>query len=77
MVLYSKDGCSLCSKTREILKRLGGESPFLLEEVDIASEPASFDLYKDWIPVVTIDGVEVMRGIPNELTLRQSLGLDL
>ncbi|MDO8692233.1 MAG: glutaredoxin family protein [Dehalococcoidia bacterium] len=77
VVLYGKDGCSLCSKTSEILKGLSAERPFLLEVVDITLEPASFDLYKEWIPVVIIDGVEVMRGIPNELRLRRSLGLDL
>ncbi len=43
----------------------------MLEEVDITSAPASYDLYKDWIPVVTVDGIEIMRGIPNELALRR------
>ena len=49
----------------------------MLEEVDITSAPASYDLYKDWIPVVTVDGIEIMRGIPNELALRRGLGLDI
>ena len=77
VVLYGKDGCSLCSKAKEILKRLEAERPLSLEEVDITSDPASYHLYKDWIPVVTMDGIEIMRGIPNEIALRRGLGLDV
>lgn len=75
VVLYGKPGCSLCTRAREILKRLNSESRFQLEETDITSEPALYELYKDWIPVVVVDGIEAMRGIPNELALRRALGL--
>ncbi len=77
VVLYAKADCSLCARAREILNRLHQERAFELEEVDITSHPALFEPYKDWIPVVTVDGREAMRGIPNELALRRALGVEL
>lgn len=77
VVLYTKAGCSLCIKARHILERLSQHSRFLLEEVDITTDSTIYDLYKDWIPVVIVDGRETMRGIPNEVALRKALGLDL
>lgn len=69
--------CSLCARAREILRRLGKERSFTLEEVDITTDPALYELYKDWIPVVKVDGREAMRGIPNELALRRAVGLEV
>lgn len=77
VVLYAKPECSLCARVREILRRLRQERPFGLEEVDITSDTLRYELYKDWIPVVTVDGREAMRGIPDELALRRALGLEL
>lgn len=75
VILYAKAECSLCARAREILRRLQEERSFGLEEVDITGDPALYERYKDWIPVVTVDGREAMRGIPNELALRRALGL--
>jgi len=77
VVLYAKAECSLCARAREILKGLQQERAFELEEVDTTSDPALYEPYKDWIPVVTVDGQEAMRGIPNELALRRALNLEL
>lgn len=77
VVLYGKEGCTLCVKAREILERLSQERPFDLKEVDITSDPALYDLYEYWIPVVLVDGREAMRGIPNELALRRALGIEV
>jgi glutaredoxin len=76
-VLYTKEGCSLCARAKEILLRLREETSFHLEEVDITRDATLFAAYKNHIPVVTVDGKEVMRGTPDELALRQGLGLDL
>ena len=60
-----------------MLNRLSRELTFDLFEIDIISDPAVYELYKDWIPVVLVDGREAMRGIPNEVALRQALGIDV
>lgn len=73
VVLFGKPACSLCARARQMLIRLQGERAFALEEVDISTELERYADYQDWIPVVTVDGREAMRGIPNELALRQAL----
>lgn len=77
VVLYAKADCSLCARAREILRRLRQDREFDLEEIDITLDPARYELYRDWIPVVTVDGAEAMRGIPNEFALRLALGLEV
>ncbi|MDP2937193.1 MAG: glutaredoxin family protein [Dehalococcoidia bacterium] len=77
VVLYGKPDCSLCARVREILRRLRQDREFDLEEVDITLDPARFEHYRDWIPIVTVDGAEAMRGIPNEFALRLALGLEV
>lgn len=77
VVLYGKPGCSLCTKVRGILDGLQMEQPFLFNEVDISANPAANKEYQDWIPVVLVDGREAMRGLPNEIALREALDLQL
>lgn len=77
VVLYAKADCSLCARAREILRFLQQERAFALDEVDITGDPNVYERYKDWIPVVIVDGREAMRGIPNELALRRALRLEL
>ena len=77
VVLYGKPDCSLCARVREILRRLRQDREFDLEEVDITLGPTCYEHYRDWIPVVTVDGAEAMRGIPNEFALRLALGLEV
>lgn len=77
VVLYGKPDCSLCARVREILRRLRQDREFALEEVDITLDPTCYERYRDWIPVVTVDGAEAMRGIPNEFAIRRALGLEV
>lgn len=62
LTLFSKPGCHLCDEVREHLDGLQPEHGFALLEVDITGDPAVFARYRDAIPVVWRDGVEVARG---------------
>jgi glutaredoxin len=54
VVLYHADGCHLCEKARAVLTaELGAEA---FEEVDIAGEETLEARYREWLPVVEIDG---------------------
>jgi hypothetical protein len=54
--LYTAPGCSLCGPVRRRLENVRAELPFELEEVDITGVPALEAEYREWLPVVEIDG---------------------
>jgi glutaredoxin len=51
-VLYHAEGCHLCERARTVLADSG--VPF--GEVDITGDPALEAAYREWLPVVEIDG---------------------
>jgi glutaredoxin len=52
VVLYSAEGCHLCERARAVLA--GSGEPF--DEVDITGDPRLEAAYREWLPVVEIDG---------------------
>ena len=52
VVLYTSPGCHLCEQVREILDREDVE----YAEVDITGDPRLETDYREWLPVVEIDG---------------------
>lgn len=61
IVLYSKPGCCLCEQAKKQLKALQGRYAFALEEVDILQDPVAYDMFKDEIPVICVDGRRVCK----------------
>lgn len=55
-VLYTKEGCCLCDRAREVLHRLQREFEIEIRESDITRDPELFAEYRYIIPVVVIDG---------------------
>ncbi len=56
VVLYHGQGCHLCERARRIVAELRQELPFELEEIEIDGDPALERRYREWLPVVEIDG---------------------
>jgi len=56
VVLYHAEGCHLCERARAILEQVGKEADFDLQEIDIGGDPGLEALYRQWLPVVEIDG---------------------
>jgi len=52
VVLYSAGGCHLCERARAVLDAEG----VMYEEVDITGVPELEARYREWLPVVEIDG---------------------
>jgi glutaredoxin len=52
VVLYQAEGCHLCDKARETLDAEGVD----YDEVDITGIPELEAAYREWLPVVEIDG---------------------
>ena len=56
VVLYHAPGCHLCERALEQVQALQQELDFELELVDIAGDDALEAEYREWLPVVEIDG---------------------
>lgn len=56
VVVYHATACHLCERALEQLRVLRGELGFELREVLIDGDPALEAEYREWIPVVEIDG---------------------
>ena len=58
VVLYTKEGCTLCDKVKDVLKSLSQDDyPHSLEQIDITDEEHTkwYDMYKYDIPVLHIN----------------------
>ena len=56
VVVYHADGCHLCERALAQVRALRDELRFELSEVDIGGDDALEAEYREWIPVVEIDG---------------------
>ncbi|MDQ2967186.1 MAG: glutaredoxin family protein, partial [Actinomycetota bacterium] len=56
VVLYHAEGCHLCERARAILEQVRKDVDFELEEVEIDGDPELESRYREWLPVVEIDG---------------------
>ena len=52
IVLYTAHGCHLCERARALLDAEGVD----YSEVDITGDPGLEAAYREWLPVVEIDG---------------------
>jgi len=67
--LYTRDGCHLCERARQVLEKAGVD----VSEVDIAGDSELESRYGNTIPVVVIDGKERFRGIVDPVLLERLL----
>ncbi len=56
MTLFHANGCHLCERALSTLTALRAENAFELEAVDIGGDPELENRYREWLPVVEIDG---------------------
>jgi len=61
IVLYTKPGCGLCEEMKQEISKAGIDDSYILEEVNIATDPDLFHRYRYDIPVLMINGVEAFR----------------
>jgi glutaredoxin len=73
LTLYGKPGCHLCEEAREVVRQVRERHPFDLEEVDITRDPSLEALYRERIPVIAIDGEEVLELVIEHTELEQCL----
>lgn len=61
VVLYTREGCSLCRTAKATILGVKRQLPFEFREVDIGSEGELYDEHRYDIPVVEIDGRRAFR----------------
>ena len=70
VTLFYGRGCSLCERAREQLDRLG----VTYDTVDITGDEALEARYREWLPVVEIDGERAFVYYVDEAALLRRLG---
>jgi glutaredoxin len=56
VTLYHAEGCHLCERARKVIDGARADLAFELEEIDISGDPDLEARYREWLPVVEIDG---------------------
>ncbi len=69
VVFFHARDCSLCDRARDVLDRVG--SPY--EAVDITGVAELEARYREWLPVVEIDGVRAFVYFVDEAALRRKV----
>jgi len=75
VTLYHAPGCHLCERARATILRLRDELEFPYSEVDITGDPALEIVYREWLPVVEVDGARVSVYHLDEAALRRRVGV--
>jgi glutaredoxin len=73
ITIYSKPGCHLCDRAKEVIERCRAKVEFAVEVVDISQNPELLQRYRDDIPVILLDGNEIARHFVRERKLLELL----
>jgi glutaredoxin len=57
VVVYHAAGCHLCERALRVVEEVRAERDFDLRVVEIDGDPELEARYREWLPVVEIDGV--------------------
>lgn len=63
LTLYGRAGCHLCDQAWDMLNALAGEMDFILDKVDITSDPSLFARFRYLIPVVDVEDGPALYGV--------------
>jgi glutaredoxin len=73
VTLYHAQGCHLCERARSQVEALRDELGFTLDEIDIGGDPELEAQYREWLPVVEIDGERAFVYYVHEAAFRRRI----
>ena len=73
VTLFHAAGCHLCERARAQLAALREELGFDLAEIDIGGDPELEERYREWLPVVEIDGRRTFVYFVDEASFRRKV----
>ncbi len=56
VAVFHSAGCHLCERALQQVRALRDELEFELREIDITGDTALEEVYREWLPVIEIDG---------------------
>jgi hypothetical protein len=74
LTLYVGRDCHLCAIARDELARLAGELAFGVDEIDITGVPELERRYREWLPVIELEGRRLSVYRVEEDALRRAVG---
>jgi glutaredoxin len=72
-VVYTRQGCHLCTDAWNLLHARQQRYRFTLETVDVDTDPDLRARYGDWVPVVAVNGKVRFKGCVNPVLLQRLL----
>ena len=75
VTFYVARDCHLCERARGELEALAVQLGFEVDEVDISGVPELERSYREWIPVIEVEGERISVYRVEEAPLRHKLGL--
>jgi glutaredoxin len=73
VTLFHAAGCHLCERAQGQLARLRDELGFAYDEIDIGGDDLLEEKYREWLPVVEIDGERAFVYYLDEAAFRRKL----
>lgn len=73
LTLVSGAGCCLCERAEALIAKVALDYPLVLEHLTIDGDPALEASYRERLPVVLLDGAEIMSLKVTEFWLRKAL----
>ena len=61
VIIYTRPGCHLCDEAKKNMLAAGMQNEYTLAEVNIEEDRELLHLYRNDIPVITINGREAFR----------------
>jgi len=61
VLIYTRPGCHLCEEAKREIQAARCADRYVLEEVNIDTDPALRELYGWEIPVITINGIKAFK----------------
>jgi glutaredoxin len=61
VILYTRPGCHLCEEAKEEILAADCADRYILEEINIETDPELVKLYGWEIPVITINGIKAFK----------------
>ena len=74
LTVFHAEGCHLCERALAQLRALRDELGFELQEVAIDGDAQLEERYREWLPVVELDGERLFTYYVHEDALRRRLG---
>ena len=70
VTVYHAAGCHLCERALEVVREVCGDA---FAAVDVGGDPALESRYREWLPVVEIDGRRAFAYFVDAAALRERL----